>query len=464
MNHFIRIIILFCGLINAAHATNLLEVYHQALLSDPTYQQAIAQQFETREGVPIALSSLLPSANVTVSPFYEKETSSGSASNVVGDFTSRGYNVNLTATQTIFNFAQFAAYAQSKATARQAVATLNAASQDLMIRVAKAYFQILQDEDILRASDSAKIAFAKQLDQVTQQYKVGLKTITDVYTAQASYEGSVATYIAAETALANDRENLRAITGKLYTNLDKLSEKFPLISPKPNNIETWVQTSIRQNWQVKALECQLQAARINIKQQFAGHIPTLAIQDTYAIHYEDDVGGSQFDVLNPPGTLQTHTNTVQLNLNVPIVQGGLVVAQTRQAKYQFQVAAQQLESQFRATMNATRQSFLNIEAGISKIKADVKTIKSAKSSLEGMQEGYRVGTEILVNVLNQQQQVLSDEEQYAADRYAYVNDLLLLKQAAGTLCPDDLAAINAWLVKDSTVYLNSVTKSHRTAT
>jgi outer membrane protein len=114
------------------------------------------------------------------------------------------------------------------------------------------------------------------------------------------------------------------------------------------------------------------------------------------------------------------------------------------------VAMQRLEQQFRATENVTRQSYLGVMAGISKIAADRKAIQSAKSSLEGMEAGYRVGTEILVNVLNQQQAVFENEVQYAHDRYQYVNDLLALKQAAGTLSPNDLMAINAWLLSDTT--------------
>lgn len=448
MRKIIFSVSIISSLCQAAYATNLLEVYQQALVSDPTYQQAIAQQFETREGVPISLSNLLPAANVLVEPYHLKEVSSGTASKYVGNLEQKGYNITLTATQTVFNFAQFYNLAQAQAIARQAVATLNAASQDLMTRVSGAYFQILEDEDNLLSSDSAKTAFAKQLDQVTQQYKVGLKTITEVYTAQASYEGSVADYLAAEATLANDRENLRAITGKLYLHLDKLSEQFPLVSPKPNKIDAWVETAIRQNWQIKADEYQLDAARQNIKQQFAGHYPTLTAEGIYQIHYENDNGGSPLNTSNPPGTLQVHATTGQLNLAIPIVQGGLVVAQTRQAQYQFQVSAQQLEGQVRSTMNVTRQSFLNVVTDISKIAADRQTIKSAKSSLEGMEAGYRVGTEILVNVLNQQQQVLSDEKQYAHDRYDYVNNLLLLKQAAGTLNPGDLVAINAWLIRN----------------
>lgn len=442
-----------------SYAADLLEVYKRALFSDPIYQQAIAQELATSENVPISRSYLLPGLGFQAAPTILKQTGSGPASTVENTVRQRGYTYSLTLTQTIFNVAQTANLSQQKATAKQALATLNAASQDLMIRVAKAYFQVLQDEDFLRASQSAKIAFKQQLDQATQQYKVGLKTITDVYTAKASYEGSVADYIASETNLKDDEENLRTITGVLYHSLAKLSEEFPMISPRPKDINAWVVTAAQQNWQIKANQYAVVASKENIRQQFAGHLPTVNIQGQYSVDFVNNMTRNSLEtdddveqtIFHPRGAGQTHETSLTLNVNVPIVQGGLVLAQTRQAKDQYQLAVQTLEQQIRTTMADTRQSYLGILAGISKLHADKETIKSAISSLEGMKEGYKVGTEILVNVLNQQQQVLDDEKQYAADRYAYVNNLLALKEAAGTLSPDDLAAINAWLREEGSL-------------
>jgi outer membrane protein len=447
-----------------AGTANLVTVYQQALTSDPTYQQAIAQQLSDKQNVPISLSQLLPNMNATVGPYLTRQVSSGPAS-LNGTDRQRGYNVNLTLTQTIFNYAQFSNLSGAKSTAKQAAATLNAASQDLIIRVANAYFKVLEDVDNLRSSLSAKTAFAKQLDQVNQQYQVGLKTVTDVYTAQASYESSVADYITAQNQLENDRENLRAITGVLYPSLAKLSEQFPLISPQPSNIEDWVSTAMKNNWLIKANRYASDAAKANIKQQVAGHLPTLNVEGSYAIEFRRDLGGSAFSTnpndplsFNPPGSSQVHDSTVSLNLAVPLVAGGQVIAKTHQAQYDYQAATQKLEQQIRTTENSARQSYLGVMAGISKIAADKKAIQSSKSSLEGMEAGYRVGTEILVNVLNQQQTVFENEVKYARDRYAYINSLLTLKQAAGTLSPEDLVAINAWLENDTSTPTISTTK------
>lgn len=429
--------------IQAHAATDLMQVFRQALISDPVYQQAIAQRLATREGVPISLAGLLPNAFVAASgPTMTRTTTSSSATNNTLATSQRGYNITLNVTQTVFDFSQFAGLASARELARGADATLSAATQALMIRIAQAYFNILKDQDNLIYIQSTRTAYRKQLDQINQQYRVGLKTITDVYTARASYETSVANYIAAEATLATDKENLRAITGILYPSLAKLKDSFPLIKPQPTNIDTWVTLAGKQNWAVKAAQFTAASYRDIIKQQFAGHLPTVNVQGTYQDNYYRTSSQNPV-VIN--GSSQTHTTSASLNLNIPLVEGGLVIAQTNQAKYNYEIALQQLEAQLRNTLTQTRQSYLNVVAGISKIAADKQSIKSNISSLSGMEAGYRVGTEILVNVLNQQQNVSQAQQQYASDRYAYVLNLLMLKQAAGTLRVEDFMAINSWL-------------------
>lgn len=435
--------------VSALASADLLQVFRQALVSDPTYQQAMSQRLSTREGVPINLAGLLPTITAGIAmPNYTKYASSGPASGHLSG-TQRGYDVNLNLTQTVFDFGKFAGLASAHALACGADATLSAATQNLMIRVAEAYFNILKDQDNLVYIKSTRTAYENQLNQITQQYRVGLKTITDVYTARASYETSVANYIAADTQLENDKENLRAITGVFYPTLARLRDDFPLITPQPANIDDWVTTAGRQNWSVKAAQYQATSYRDIIKQQFAGHLPSVNVQAGYQDNYFAASGNTFFQT---NGASQTHTSTASLNFTIPILAGGLVVAETEQAKYNYQTALQQLEFQLRNTLTQTRQSYLNVVAGISKIAADKQSIKSNISSLQGMQAGYQVGTEILVNVLNQQQNVFEAEQQYAQDRYAYVNNLLTLKQAAGTLSEEDLAAINTWLSDNAEMY------------
>jgi outer membrane protein len=461
MKKFASLLISFIVLFSEAQAANLLAVYDQAQRSDPIFQQAVAQRLATQTGVPISVAALLPNILFTAQPSVSRIGYSGSNFvPVVGDsaaflnprnITERTYEMNLSVTQTVFNFAQFSSVAQQVSLSKGADATLNAAIQNLMVRVASAYFAVLQDEDNLSYADASKAAYAEQLDQIQQQYKVGLKTLTDVYTAQASYDSAVATYIQSQTNLTNDRENLRVITGVYYPHLSALSDDFPLITPQPANIDTWVRTSLAQNWTIKASQYNTDSAREVINQQLAGHLPNANVQVNLNKQTTDNIN-DYISFIDRPGPGTTSDRSIALNFNFPIFSGGSVVAQTNQAKYNYQVAQQQLEQTARSTVNTARQSYLGIVAGISKIHADKETIKSSISSLEGLEASYRVGTETLVDVLNQQQKVFQAQTQYATDRYAFVNNILALKQAAGTLSYNDLRAINAWLIEERRSY------------
>ncbi|MHB1222016.1 MAG: TolC family outer membrane protein, partial [Gammaproteobacteria bacterium] len=410
----------------------------------------------------ISIASLLPNMYVTYNPAISRSGYSGSNYDAVipiagtpsflqpRNVTTRSYTLALQATQTVFNFAQSAGVAQSLATAKGADATLNAALQSLMTRVENAYFAILKDEDNLSYTKASKRAYEKQLDQVNQQYKVGLKTLTDVYTAQASYDSAYATEIAAQTALTNDKENLRVITGKYYEQLLPLSDDFPLVSPQPLNEEEWVRRAQLQNWNIRTAQYNVDSNRQIIRQQYAGHLPIVTAQASVSRAYTDNLNGyPSFNLRNGPGT--ETDKTFGFNVTMPLFSGGSVVAQTNQAVYNYQIAQQQLEQTARNTINTTRQSYLNVVAGISLVKADKQAIKSATSSWEGLEASYRVGTETLVDVLNQQQRIFQAQTTYATDRYAFINNIFLLKQAAGTLCFDDLRGLNAWLITNKKI-------------
>jgi len=448
------ILIIIFGFIYSlsAHAADLLDVYQQALCSDPIYQQAISQRLATKEGVPISLSALLPNIVVTANPAIVRSAYSGANVQVFHylppNNTQRSYELALTATQTVFNYSQYFNLRASIATSKSADAILNSALQDLMVRTSSAYFAVLRDEENLQYNEASKIAFGQQLDQIRQQYKVGLRTITDVYTAQASYDTAVANYIAAQTTLSNDRENLRVITGVYYPHLAKLSGNFPLVSPQPADIDEWVHRTIHQNWSIKAAQFNVENAKQTYQQQLGGHFPTVSLEGQLDRIYTDNINGYNNLALRPGPSTEVDRR-VMLNINFPVFQGGNVVAETNQAGYNYNIAQQQLEQTIRTSVNTARQSYLNLIAGICQISADKQAIKSTQSSLQGMQASYEVGTETLVDVLNQRQRVVQSQTQYATDRYNFVNTILSLKQAAGTLSFDDLRAINSWLIHNN---------------
>lgn len=450
-------VLLTAGLIvcpATANAADLVEVYQQALVSDPVFQQAIAQHFVTRDNVPISIANILPTISASVNPAVTRygyagtEYRIGSIGNLVfynpRNITQRTYNLNLNISQPVFDFSLVTTIAVQLENAKSATASLKAALQNLMIRVSSAYFAVLRDEEEIAYTAASKRYYQFQLNLINEQYQAGVKTITDVHTAQAAYESSVAAYIMANKRLANDRENLRVITGIYYPRLSYLKNNFPLVAPRPNNMNQWVRTALAQNWSIKVAQYSLEAAKQNIRQQYAGHFPVITLQSSFARQYTFNIDRYSSYIDNyGAGTISDRY--IGFNVDIPLFEGGGVVSKTRQARHLYDQQQQVLEESIRTTLNNTRQSFMNIIAGISQIRADEQIINSSVKSLQGTIDRYNEGIETLLDVLNREEKLYQAQVSYASDRYDLVNNILLLKEAAGTLNFEDLRAVNSWL-------------------
>lgn len=432
-----------------SYGANLMQVFQDAVKTDPTFKAAEAQRLSLRQNISIARSFLLPQLSGGANGLrnhVKNQTKSlfvgplGSTSATQGTFNYGSYDLNLSAGQTLFNVAAWQSLSEAKIAAKAADANYIAAAQDLIVRVNSAYFAILFAEDNLRFIEAQKRAIYQQLDQVQQEYKVGLVAITGLYQAKASYDLVLSEEIAAKNDIINSKENLRAITGRYYDTIDGLKQQVKLITPKPKDSEAWVNTANKHNWLLQAARFNAQAAKRQIDVQFAGHFPVV----NAIAGYDKQRSGP-----SPQGNIDMESIDGGINLTLPIVEGGLVVAETRQAKFNYQEALDNLEKTLRDTNNFTRQSFNNIIALISKVKADRQAIISNESALKSTSEGYRVGTETMLDVLQSVQDLTDAQKIFARDQYDYINATIALKEATGTLIVNDLQSINRWLGPDA---------------
>ncbi len=421
-------------------AANLMQVFNQALNSDPSYKQAEATWMAARQNVPISESQLLPLLDLNSGIHRQRtrnttELTAGGELNGTFYNTLRTYTININ--QPIFNLSDWIAVSDAKAQVKAAEAQYATAYQDLVLRVAQAYFNALEARDVLRWTEAEKRAIGRQLEQTRERYKVGLIAITDVYEARASYDTTVAQVIAAKNVLANSLEDLRAITGKFYPKLAGLKTKMPLVLPQPANIERWVMIAERQNYALEAAHYTAIAGQHNIGVQSAERLPTVEANGGYAITDNSDRGGT--------GVSRQKTAAIGLQFDFPVYQGGLVTARTRQAAYEYAEDTAAYEKAYRDAINQTRQSYNSVVSGISQIKADRQTIISNQSALEATEAAYRVGTRTIVDVLDAQSDLYNSQKELAEDQYAYIINTLNLKFAAGTLSENDLSIINSWL-------------------
>ncbi|MCH9643875.1 MAG: TolC family outer membrane protein [Gammaproteobacteria bacterium] len=425
------------GISASVQADDLLQVYNQAVHNDPTFKKAEADWYTTRENLPIARAAYLPLLELTgtFSRNYAKTMPRAAATDKYNWTT--GYTATLT--QPIFDMVAWETIRGAHAQVKSATATYLAAIQDLMERTANDYFDVLQASDKLRYTIANKNAVYRQLVTAEQQFKVGLIAITGVYDAQSRYDQTVADEISDRNSLYNALEDLRAITGQHYLNLKGIDNEVPLVQPKPTDINQWVHTAEMQNYALKAQNYTVIAARENIKQQASGALPTIDAVGSYSYSKS-----SRNEVTGPILT-GSAAASAGLSLDFKPFQGGLVWANTAQARYQYLSSVSQLELTHRTVVQDTRKSYLGITSGISRIKADKQSIQSSQKALKATEAGYVVGTRTMVNVLDDLTTLYKTQQSFADDQYAYIESIIDLKEQAGTLGFSDLQQIDSWL-------------------
>ena len=415
-------------------AQDLLGIFRQAREADPVYRAAAAERLATLEARPQARALLLPNLSISASYTDIREDLSVTAFGTPGvqTYDSTRYSLNLN--QAIYHHDYFAQLRQAEAQVAQAEIRFRDAMQDLLLRTATAYFDVLAANDSLAFAESEKTAIGEQLHQTRQRFNVGLTAITDVHEAQARYDQAVAREIAARNALEVAQEVLRELTGQLPAELSTLKAGAPLVNPEPDDIDAWVTRALEQNMTLLAAFKDMDITLAEISRQRAGHLPSLDFVASYA--YSDN-GGIFFR--------EATETRIGLQLNIPLYAGGGVSSALRQALHRHEAARERLEGVRRATVRQVRNAFLSVIAGISQVKALKQARASSETALAATRAGFEVGTRTAVDVLNSQRELYLAERNYSRARYDYLLDTLRLKQAAGILSEADIAQINGWL-------------------
>jgi outer membrane protein len=247
------------------------------------------------------------------------------------------------------------------------------------------------------------------------------------------------------------------ITGQPVRNLKGLPENFQPALPAERDADGWVATAIENNPALKAKQLQVQASESDIAVARAGHLPTLYFSGGYGKNAS--WGDSTFTSSNPPFTStfplgsESRGPSFGVTLNVPIFSGGATQSRVRQALAHRDVAADELEQQKRALDRNTRNAYQTLVAGISEVEARRLAVVSAQSAYDASQVGLEVGTRTVLDVLTNQQNLFRAQLAYAQSRYNFLQNRLLLEQAAGTLDIADVQDVNRLLTADAEAQL-----------
>jgi len=434
-----------------SHGEDLMEAYRQARANDPVLSQADATRLATGEGVDQARALLLPQ----ISGSYGLSQTSGSNSSGISSGTTTGVtdgvttdstghvrsrDVSASLTQAVLDLSLIADLKAAHSQADAGDQTYNAAEQNLFVRVATAYFDVLTDEDDLTFAKANEESFKQSFDQADQRYKVGLSAVTDSYQAKAQYEAAKAQTVTAQNTLNDAREALTQITGKPAGELKRLRDDLPLQAPVPADPDAWVQDAMKYNPTLLSQIDSVQAAEHSINAARAGHLPTISAtiqrsKDTTWLQH----GSSNFAGNGDYGT------TAGITLTVPIFSGGAVQSRVRQSIDQRDEAQDSAESERRQVKRDALNYYRSVIAGISEVQSGKSAVDSGQKALDATRAGFSVGTKTITDVLLAIQTLTSSESTYSQARHQYVLDKLLLKQAAGTISIKDMESVNMLL-------------------
>jgi outer membrane protein len=424
----------------AAAAEDLVQIYHDAVANDPTLASARATWMATQENVPQARANLLPSvtlaANATETDFYERLHTDPPLA-ITQRFPQYQYTV--TASQPLYRKQNVVALDQARQTIGQSDFVLTAAQQDLIIRVAQAYFDVLLARFSIELTESQKAAVSENLAQAKRNFEVGTATITDTNDAQAKFDQIVAQEISAHNDYDNKAAALRAIIGRQPKELRRFEARYDPKPPTPNALEVWIDAALHDNSQVRIAQSNYDIAVLEVDRQRAGHYPTLDLVASFNQGYAG--AAAQVTVSSFVATDQRQ-GQIGVQLNVPLYLGGSIDSKVRQAVAGQEKARQDLEAARRVAELAAQTAFTGVTSGAAQINAFKQALVSAQVSYDSTKLGLEVGVRTNLDVLNQQQQVYQTRFNLAQSYYNFILSSLRLKQAVGTLSEADVEEVN----------------------
>jgi len=420
---------------------NLLQVYQEAKSHDAQYAAARNALQAGLEKLPQGRALLLPTLEVNSAGTQvtksraEIDFRDAPTPTAIRDVHSYGFQLRLS--QPVFRMQNMLQFDQAEYQVKQAEAVFGQAAQDLILRVAQAYFDLLAAQDNLTLVKAQKASIAEQLAQAKRNFEVGTATITDTHEAQARFDLIGAQEIVADNAVETKQRELQLIAGKLYPTVKPLRPGVKHEPPKPARMQDWVELAENQGFPVLAQDAVTEVAALESRRAAAAHLPTLDIVGSYGI-----TSSSGSTAVATFGSTRTNSSAIGLQLGVPIYSGGALSSREREAAALYEKAKQEQKNVRRNQALAARQNYLLVVNGISTTAALEQALISSRSAYESNKLGYEVGVRINIDVLNAEQQVYNTSRDLLLARYGTIMNHLKLKAVAGSLTEADLEVVN----------------------
>lgn len=435
MKRLLKLLPLTAALLAAADASalSLMEAYEAALKNDPTYRAAFYTGEAGKENRILGRSALLPTVSGVYAGSRNNSTIEVGVQEVPRKYISRNSTVQVR--QPLFSLEAWARYKQGNAQADYAAAVFDAQSQEVILRVTTAYFDVLLKEDQLALATRERDMYIEQRNVNNLLFKKGEGTSTDMIETQSRLDLAEAQVLEAQDALAVSRDTLAALTGGHVEGLDHLRPGFRAVLPDSRTYDEWRSTALATNPEIKALTSGVEVATQEVNKQRAGHVPRVELVGSYGKQAADSITTYNQD---------TTVRSIGFQMSIPLYAGGSVSSATRQSVAQKEKARADLQAQIDKVLVNLRKNYNALLSSSSRIDALVKAVDSANLLVKATEKSIQGGVRINLDLLNAQRQLSTAQRDLAQARYNYMLAWLNVRAGAGTLTADDVKLVTAY--------------------
>lgn len=409
----------------SVYAGSLADLYQLALENDPQLKRAEAEFMAGQEAPIQGRAGLLPRAEFSADTTRKAQ----SLNEGLTAFTVR-------LSQPVFNANSFFNFKRSELVADNAVVNFEKAEQEVIIRSVEAYLEVLKSMSALDNAKAQERALQRRLDQVNAQFDVGIIAITDVQEAKAVYDLATVNRIDAESNLVNSYEALESLAGQTFSQISQLSQTYPIVPVEPISPNLWIDKALVGNLDLRSAKIDSDISRRNTQGVAANRLPEISLGLAHENRRTHGGVDNSWD----------ENNTIQLSMSVPLFSGGGLTSQQRQAEHEQMASIQVAEQVRRKVIEDTRSLLRTLHISAQGIEARKQNIISSETALRATEEGFNFGTRNIVDVLQAEQTLFQANQDYENARIEYINAMFRFRQVLGTLSPDDLFALDRWLV------------------
>ena len=435
-NSSISLYLILISFTGSLKSENLSDIYELALKNDPLLRAAEATYRAGKENKAQGIAGLLPTLSIGGSTNWNEYRIE---EQLQDQYNSNSYYGNIN--QPIFRLDKWFQFERGTALSESAEAEFAYQQQETMIRVASAYFNVLNSFDNLNAAEAEEKAIQRQRDLAKKRFDVGLAAITEVQETQAAYDLTVVSRIARQAQLDSAQETLTSIIGRDITLLSPLADDFEISLPDPLDRESWVSLGLKNNYQLKSAKLQRDAAQASARASASNHLPQIDLvgRISQSTSKQGKFGGF---IQNPLFGIEQDTRQYSIQFNLPLYAGGAISSARRQAYANYDRSKEQAIYTERSTIRDVRSNHFGVQTQVANVTARKQALASAESALKATEVGYEVGTRNTVDLLDAQKRLFQAQRDYASSRYEYIISMLRLKASVGSLNPNDLLNIS----------------------